>query len=103
MKTRTLYEWKIEEVNADGDIVDCRFADCLTDFAPYDWDPQADDAVRVELCLVRDVWDDADEDLVDRLHAYPNTAGRLTYHEEPARAVPRTHQLAYNRHRHRKP
>jgi hypothetical protein len=90
------YEWKIEEVDDNGDILNCHFATRLGDFAEFEWAAQTDGAVRVDLCLVRDVWDTIDEDLVDRIHAYPDDAGKLTYHEEPTRHVPKRYREEYS-------
>lgn len=56
------YEWCLETVNEDGDIIDLEFADKLIDF------PRGREGRR--LALVRSVGDD-DEGLIDREYAYP--------------------------------
>ena len=88
------YEWKIEELDDAGDIIECHFSERLRDFATADFSPQTDGVTRVAVCLVRDVWCEA-EGLTDRLHAYASDTGALVYNEEPSRHVPQRYQREF--------
>jgi len=67
MKNKISYEYKVELINADDDVLDCRFhANIFDALADQDL---IDDAVRIDLCLVRDTHE-SDGNLSDRQHAY---------------------------------
>lgn len=61
MKNEIIYEWTLEELDPDGDIIDSDFSDTLT-FDDYDPDIHA-------LGLVRNTGNDRDG-VTDRLWAY---------------------------------
>ena len=67
IKSKIFYEYKVELINADDDVIDCRFHTNIFD-ALADQD-LINDAVRIDLCLVRDTHE-SDGEFTDRQHAY---------------------------------
>ena len=67
MKRKISYEYKVELINAHDDVIDCRFHTSI--FAALADQDLINDAVRIDVCLVRDTHE-SDGNLSDRQHAY---------------------------------
>ena len=85
------YEWCIEGIDKYGDIQDVNHSDTLSFYVEGHFD-LADDEVKKDLGLIRDIWTDYD-DLADRVYAYVDGGTLPEYFEESGFKVPkRFHQ-----------
>lgn len=96
MSDKTIYEWKVEQIDEHGDIKNLDFFDSAD--KAFDWAtayvPQW--CVENVVVLVRDTFQ-SDGALLERLHAYPDDLETLKYFEEPSRAVPKRYKADYQR------
>jgi len=74
MATQTIYEWKVEWLDEDGDVVDGEHFNTLVQARDAAADPDKTAEYDPEICLVRDVYRKHGE-LLERGHAYFGTAG----------------------------
>lgn len=99
MRTKTFYEWTVEQVDSFGDIIETSGVPKLAEAMRHAPDPEdlaALNCTHFDLVLVRDVFNAEDGDLEDRQWAYVQD-GELPEEFDGGTRVPAQYRKEFER------